>query len=179
MSALNRQEQIIEMLKISDSPVSGNTLSETFGVSRQIIVKDINSLKENGYEIISTPKGYILDHSHESVRIFKVHHTPEETEDELNLIVDLGARIKDVFIYHRVYGEIHAPLNIRSRRDIELFCNDIKNGHSSLLMNTTGGYHFHTVAADDDNILTLVEEALKNNGFLAPLTDYEPKGLTK
>ena len=150
MSALIRQEEIINLLKIADSPVSGQSLSQHFKVSRQIIVKDINTLKDKGYPIVSTARGYILDHSDEIVRVFKVHHSAEETEDELNIFVDNGCEVRDVFIYHRVYGEIHAKLNIRSRKDVRAFCDDIKGGRSTLLMNTTSGYHYHTVAADDE-----------------------------
>ncbi|MCR4866353.1 MAG: transcription repressor NadR [Lachnospiraceae bacterium] len=177
MSALNRQNSIIEMLKATDSPVSGSTLSEKFNVSRQIIVKDINALKERGFLIISTAKGYVLDHSDDVIRIFKVHHTIDDTEKELNLFVDMGAEVRDVFIYHKVYGEIHAKLNIRSRKDVKDFCSDIANGRSSLLMNTTSGFHYHTVVARDEETMTLIERSLKENGFLAELTDYEPEGV--
>lgn len=178
MPALKRQNEIINLLKISDAPVSGSRLSELFNVSRQIIVKDINSLKKTGHKILSTPKGYVLDHTDEVVRIFKVHHNSEETETELNLFVDLGGVVKDVFIYHRVYGEIHACLNIRSRKDVKNFCNDIATGKSGLLMNTTSGYHYHTIVTKDEQTMNFIEQALYEKGFLAELTDYEPDGLS-
>ena len=177
MSASDRQNNIIDILKTADAPVSGSALSERFKVSRQIIVKDINSLKEKGYLIISTAKGYVLDHSDDVVRIFKVHHSIEETETELNLFVDMGAEVKDVFIYHRVYGEIHAKLNIRSRKDVKDFCSDIAAGRSTLLMNTTSGFHYHTVVSKDEETMKLIESALSESGFLAELTDYEPDGV--
>ncbi len=177
MPAKERQNSIIEMLKATDAPVSGNTLSEHFKVSRQIIVKDINALKERGFLIISTAKGYVLDHSDDVVRIFKVHHSIAETEQELNIFVDMGAEVRDVFIYHRVYGEIHAKLNMRSRKDVQDFCSDIANGRSSLLMNTTSGFHYHTIVTKDEETMTLIEKSLRDNGFLAELTDYEPDGV--
>jgi len=174
MSVLNRQEEILRLLRKMDSPVSGSTLSKHFGVSRQIIVQDINQLKKAGKPIISTTKGYILDPGRRVERVFKVKHTIDETESELNLIVDLGAEIKDVFIFHKVYGEIFAKLNISSRRDIQAFMDDIRSGKSSPLMTVTSGYHYHTVTAKDPETLDLVDKALKENGFFAPLTDYEP-----
>lgn len=175
MSVKDRQDEIIRLLRMFDTPLSGSNLSVKLGVSRQIIVQDINQLKENGHPIISTAKGYILDPGRKVERIYKVHHDVENTEHELNLIVDLGAEIKDVFIFHKVYGEIHAKLNIASRRDIAEFMEGIKSGKSSPLMTVTSGYHYHTVTAKDPEILDLVDKALRDNGFFAPLTDYEPQ----
>lgn len=179
MSVASRRESIISLLMQSDTPLSGTYLSKTLGVSRQIIVQDMNSLKADDYDIISTPRGYILNPAKKAERIFKVYHSIDDTEKELNLIVDLGAEIKDVFIYHRVYNEIHAKLNIRSRRDVTAFCNDIRSGKSSPLMTVTGGYHYHTIVAPDMETLNLVEKALHDNNFLAELTDYEPTQLVK
>jgi len=177
MSVENRRSDILRILKNSDSPVSGSYLSDALGVSRQIIVQDMNRLKADGHDVISTARGYILIPPKELTQIFKVKHSVEDTRKELYLIVDLGASIKDVFIYHRVYGEIHGPLNISSRRDADLFCNDIESGKSSPLSTATSGYHYHTISAKDKETLDLVEQALKEAGFLAELTDYEPSVL--
>lgn len=176
MSVSERHNEIIRLLKKSDTPLSGTYLSTILGVSRQIIVSDISQINSDGIEIIATSKGYILSPSYEVHRIFKVYHTSQDTEPELNLITDLGATIKDVFIYHKIYGEIHATLNISSRRDAREFCDDIKSGKSSPLMTATGGYHYHTVSAKNDETLNLVEKRLRESGFLANLTDYEPDG---
>ena len=176
MSVSERHNEIIRLLKKSDVPLSGSYLSGVLGVSRQIIVSDISQINSTGIEIIATSKGYILSPSYEVIRIFKVFHTVQDTETELKLITDLGAEVKDVSIYHKVYGEIHAPLNISTRREIQMFCDDIKSGKSSPLMTATGGYHYHTVAAGNDETLDLVEDHLRRAGFLARLTDYEPTG---
>lgn len=179
MSVLSRHNIILEMLMKADKPLSGSYLAENLGVSRQIIVQDMNQLKADGHAIISTARGYILDPTQNIEKIFKVYHTVEDTQKELELIVDLGATVKDVFIYHRVYGEIHAKLGICSRKDASDFCTDIMSGKSSPLMTATAGYHYHTVAARDEHTLMMVERALKENGFLAELTDYEPEKLSK
>ena len=47
-------------------------------------------------------------------------------------------------------------------------------GKSSLLKNVTSGYHYHTVRADSEEILDLIGQRLKEQGFLAPLQGYEP-----
>ena len=63
-------------------------------------------------------------------------------EAELGAIVDMGGWIRDVFVYHKVYGVIRAEMNIHSRRDIRKYLEEIANGKSSLLMNVTSGYHY-------------------------------------
>ena len=106
--------------------------------------------------------------------MFKVHHEEDEAEKELNLIVDLGGRVKDVFVYHKVYGVVKAEMNIKSRRDIKRYMEDITTGKSTPLMNITSGYHYHTITADDEQTLDLIQEELQKNNFLAKLQDYEP-----
>lgn len=56
------REKIIKTLKTHvNQPISGEKLSEQLGVSRTAIWKNINILKEEGYQIESIPrKGYIL-----------------------------------------------------------------------------------------------------------------------
>lgn len=179
MSVEARHDEILILLQNSSSALSGSFLSKEVGVSRQIIVQDINQLREAGHSITSTPKGYVLDRSWEVQKIVKVYHTVEDTEKELNLIVDLGADVKDVFIFHKIYGEIHAPLNIRSRKDVKDFCDKIKKGKSSPLMTATAGYHYHTLAARDKETLELVEKELKKKGFIAKRREYEPESMNK
>ncbi|MDE7367150.1 MAG: transcription repressor NadR [Lachnospiraceae bacterium] len=171
-----RQKKMLELLRKSEKPLSGSYLSEMLKVSRQIIVQDIGTLRDKGYQILSTPKGYILQQQGVS-KVFKVYHTDEETEQELNLIVDLGGEIEDVFIYHKVYGEVRAKLNIGSRRDVQEFSEALRAGKSSPLKNATSGFHYHTVWAKDKEILGLIEEALDEQGYLAELRDYEPESL--
>ena len=60
MKAAERRKAIVNLLLSSNEAVSGSTLSEKFGVSRQIIVQDITVLKGSGYEILSTHNGYIM-----------------------------------------------------------------------------------------------------------------------
>ena len=39
-------------------------------------------------------------------------HTDDQVGEELSLIVDNGGVVKDVFVYHKVYGVIRADMNI-------------------------------------------------------------------
>lgn len=168
MNAVERREKIVELITTSDEPVSGSTLSKKLEVSRQIIVQDIAILKASGYEIMSTNRGYILNNTSSYTRVFKVHHTNEQTEDELNLIVDIGGTVEDVFVWHRVYGRIRASLNISSRRNVQQCIDGLVSGKSTALMNITSGYHYHTVKADSEETLDLIEKSLAEKGYLAP-----------
>ncbi|MGN0298528.1 MAG: transcription repressor NadR [Lachnospiraceae bacterium] len=174
MNGEERRKQILQILCNSKTPVSGAQLAEQMKVSRQVIVQDMALLRANGNNIFSTNRGYMIQQKNLPKRVFKVFHSNEEVTEELNLVVDLGGIVEDVFVYHKVYGVVHAPMNIRSRRDVQLFIKQIQSGKSSLLMNVTSGYHYHTISADSEETLNLIFEALQKRGFLAALQDYEP-----
>ncbi len=174
MDAVTRRKEIVERLKCADSPVSATALAGHFSVSRQIIVQDIAILRAAGTEISSLARGYVLQMPKTVKRVFKVYHSDEDVEKELNTVVDAGGTVEDVFIFHKFYGTVRAPMDIKSRLNIRQFINDITSGKSSLLKNVTSGYHYHTVTAESKETLDLIEKNLKENGFLAPLQEYEP-----
>ncbi len=174
MKGEDRRKKIIEYLENEREPVSGKRLASLFNVSRQVIVQDIALLRAERYEISSTNNGYLLSKKKSAVRVFKVNHSDEAVADELKLITDLGGLVQDVFVYHKVYGTVRADLNIGSRVDIEHFLSDIKSGKSSLLKNVTAGYHYHTVSANSEALLDIIQEKLKERGYLASLQDFEP-----
>ena len=177
MPLTDRQKQILKMLKNTEEPISGTSLSTSLGVSRQIIVSDISNLRLEGYDVISTTKGYVLGDPGTVTAIFKVWHKEKDTKNELNIMVDLGVRVKDVFIYHRIYGEMHAKLEIKSRKDVDDFCQNIESGVSAPLSSATGGYHDHTIIADGQETIDELRDKLMENGFLAKLTEHEPEGV--
>ena len=152
----NRLEKIIKILQNAKSPVSGTTLAKTFEVSRQVIVQDISLLRAQDVPIASTNRGYYFVTSDRHKRI----------ERELHMIVDMGGTVEDVFVCHRVYGTIRADMNIKSRKDVAEFLKDIKNSVSSPLMHVTNDYHFHTVSADDEETLDIIENLLDREGLL-------------
>ena len=168
MKADERRKAIANLLTTEQKAVSGAALSAAFGVSRQIIVQDITALRSSGYDIISTHNGYLIQKTPLKERVFKVYHTTERTEEELNLIVDLGGTVVDVFVWHKVYGRMHAPLNIYSRAQVKQFIDGVRTGKSTELMHITGGYHYHTVRAELDQVLDSIAEALTQSGFIAP-----------
>ena len=74
----------------------------------------------------------------------------------------------DVFVWHKVYGRMMAPLNIFSPLQVKQFIEGVRTGKSSELMNITGGYHYHTVRAESDEILHQIGTALDDKGYIAP-----------
>ena len=174
MSGRERREQIIKILNSSEMPVAGTELAKELGVSRQVIVQDMALIRANGIEVMATNRGYVIQEAKEVSRVFKVIHTDEQVEEELNLFVDLGGKVEDVFVYHKVYGVIKVPMNIKSRRDVRKYMEGISSGKSTNLMKLTSNYHYHTIIAEDEQTLDLIQDELQQKGFLAKLQDYEP-----
>src|SRR3712207_3372136 len=131
----NRRKEICRLLENSKVALNGTELAKILGVSRQVIVQDIAVLKAGNYNIISTNRGYLLpqDKKKEFERVFCISHTDAQIEEELNIMVDLGATVRDVFVSHSVYGIIRVELNIKSRRDIQKLLEDIQKGLSQPL----------------------------------------------
>ncbi len=175
MNGEARRHELLTLITSSSNPLSGTVLASKLAVSRQVIVQDIALLRSAGHDIISTSRGYILMANEPAcIRVFKVKHSEEQTEEELYLFVDHGAKVRDIFIYHKIYGIIKAPLNLSSRLDVQQYISCIKTGKSRLLSSATSGYHYHTIEAPSVEILNLIQERLTERGFLAKLTDYEP-----
>lgn len=166
MSGEERRKEIIKMIQNGKQPVSGSRLSEIFNVSRQVIVQDIALLRASNYDIVSTNRGYICHAPKGIQRTFKVLHGNEEVLDELNAIVDLGGKVIDVHVNHKVYGRIHADMSISSRRDAKKLKDLIDAGVSEPLLNVTSGYHYHTVVAESEEILDMIEEELRKRSYL-------------
>ena len=168
MKAKDRKRAIVNLLITKKQAITGGELAKTFGVSRQIIVRDIISLKESGYDILSTHYGYLIRKAPFSERILKFYHSSEQTEDELTTVIDLGGSVADVFVNHKVYGKIGVPLNLFSRESINQFMDGVRSGKSTELMNITGGFHYHTIYADSDEVLDKIEKALKEKNYIVP-----------
>lgn len=168
MKGEERKTYILNALD-AQTPVSAGVLAAHCGVSRQVIVQDVAVLRAEGAQILSTPRGYLLVPGMGRVvcsRVFKVRHEDERTEEELNLIVDKGGYVKNVFVHHRVYGRIEAALNVGTRVQTAEYMRSITEGKSKFLKNVTSGYHYHTVTAASEEILDEIELALRERGFL-------------
>ena len=185
MNGEERRKQIA--MCIGAEPVSAAHLAEKFGVSRQVIVQDVALLRAEGREIVATNRGYILPRARarrvfkarhstnrgyvagqkrRCERVFKVRHSDADTESELFAVVDEGGCVENVFVHHKVYGTLTAPMGIDSRLKTREFIQKIASGKSALLKNVTSGYHYHTVSAESEEVLDGIEAKLRALVFL-------------
>lgn len=174
MNGEERRSEIVKILSGADDVISATKISEMLGVSRQVIVQDVALLRANGFDITALARGYVIKKSEACEKVFKVTHSDEDVGRELDLIVSLGGTVKDVFVYHKIYGIVKATLDIKTHSDVEEFIKGIQSGKSSFLKNITANYHYHTVTATSDEILDKIEFELAEADFLAPLQPFEP-----
>lgn len=177
MKGSERRDAIIRELRGAGGPVSGSSLAKAAGVSRQVVVQDIALLRADGHDVVATSRGYVLldgrGKSQVPTRLVKVCHGVDDLADELTTIVDLGGAVLNVMVNHRVYGKITGDLDIRNRRDVERYLDNIRSGKSFPLLTVTSGYHFHRIAAESEKQLDEIEAALREKGFLAEVMPYE------
>ncbi|MCH5184530.1 MAG: transcription repressor NadR [Oscillospiraceae bacterium] len=166
MKGAERRGRILEIIKNSDGPVTGGSLAKETDVSRQVIVQDISRLKAEGHDIIATSRGYIINRPAKAERVFKLVHSDDEIRDELELIVSMGGMVKNVFVWHKIYGKLTADINIATYGDIDEYIDNFRMGRSSPLKNVTSEYHYHTVTAPDSETLDRICEALDKRNFL-------------
>ena len=166
MNGADRRKKIIEYIRTSKTPISGAQLAERLGVSRQVIVQDMALIRANGSDILSTHRGYVFQNHQNASRVFQVKHSDEELEKELCAIVDMGGKVVNVMVDHKIYGHIEVELQINSRRKVREFIEDMRNGKSSPLKNITSDEHSHLVEAEDEQVLDMIEEELKEMEIL-------------
>ena len=147
MSSNERREKLLQILKKSDKPVKGSELSAELQVSRQVVVKDIALLRASGLEIIATSNGYIvLDSVKNEFKIkCKNHNSDDELYDELQTIIDLGGKVKDVIVEHPTYGVLKADLNVATNRDLRNFMQKAATNEFKQLSVLSPDYHIHTI----------------------------------
>ncbi len=167
MSGEERRQEIINFITGNGKAASGTLLAEKFHVSRQVIVQDIALLRAEGYDILSTNRGYLCQRSDKASRVFYVQHGDDRIQEELNLVADCGGCVKDIFVKHELYGELRAELNVDSRKKAAAFVKNISEGTCSPLNRVTHGYHYHTVTAESEEDLDGIEEELRLKHFLA------------
>ena len=168
MQSEQRRKEILNILHERTTPVSASSLAEMFGVTRQIIVKDIALLRAEKADIISTSRGYIIN-SKESTgcnMTVNVCHDAEKIQDELETIIDLGGRVLTTSVEHPFYGTLGETLNIKSRKDIRLFLDKVKSTGCEPLLKLTLGKHSHVIEADDQQTLKEIKQALMEKGYL-------------
>ena len=164
----NEREKLLQILKKSDKPVKGSELSAELQVSRQVVVKDIALLRASGLEIIATSNGYIvLDSVKNEFKIkCKNHNSDDELYDELQTIIDLGGKVKDVIVEHPTYGVLKADLNVATNRDLRNFMQKAATNEFKQLSVLSPDYHIHTIEVDNDEIFEEIQKELKLKNIL-------------
>lgn len=163
-----RRRQMVEMLKEANKPLSGGALGKAFGISRQVVVQDVALLRAEGFDILATARGYILNQEAGLMltKVVMVKHSIEALEDELHTIVDNGGRVRNVIVSHDIYGDITADLMLRNRRDVKGFVEKVNSTKAAPLSLLTNGIHMHTIEAATEEELVAIEEELKEKGYL-------------
>lgn len=170
MTGEKRRKEIINIISHAHRPISGASLADLFQVNRQVIVQDIALLRAENKNIISTNRGYMLYQGSRSVnihrRIFEVRHSSEQILEEFYTIVDLGGTIINVSIDHELYGILEASLFISTRTEAQEFVKKASISKDQPLSALTGDTHYHTIEAPSEDVLSSIETALKEKGFL-------------
>lgn len=167
MESTQRREEIIKLLIEEKNPIKGSELASRFGVTRQVIVKDIAIIRATGLNILATPDGYI--HNVENNRVLSiiaVNHTEDDTIEELKTVVKYGGIIEDVIIEHPLYGEIKGILKIKNLNDLEKFTKNFKDKKVKPLSILTNGTHLHTISTESEEDMVSIKSELKSKGFL-------------
>ncbi|GGN61406.1 MULTISPECIES: transcription repressor NadR [Oceanobacillus] len=175
MSSSERQQLIINELKKSKEPITASKFAEKANVSRQVIVQDVSILKAKNEPVVATSQGYIyMGNQPEDNLVRKtivVNHTPEQTLEELYIIVDHGVTVKDVSVDHPVYGDITASIRVSNRREVDLFYENLRGPNVAHLSSLTNGLHLHTLEADSMEKIEEVCWKLDEIGILVGTTN--------
>jgi transcriptional regulator of NAD metabolism len=166
--AEQRRRGILAWMQSHQEPVCGGELAKRFRVSRQCLVQDVAILRASGEKIEATPRGYHLPagsrRGHRE--LLASRHTPERTQEELQILVDHGVKILDVIVEHPVYGELRGSLMLESRADVQDFLARVHSSHAALLSSLTRGVHLHTVEASRPELIARAKAQLRARGFL-------------
>lgn len=168
MNSNERREKLLHILKTSNKPVKGVDLAKELNVTRQIVVKDIALLRASGIDILATSTGYIIYtiKNQEFEIKCKNHINDDQLLLELQTIVDLGGKVKDVIVDHPIYGTIKAELNLSSNRDLKTFMENSKKNGFKQLSSLTQDYHVHTIEVPDEKTLEEIKKELKEVNIL-------------
>ena len=164
-----RRQELLQLLKKSNTPITGTELAKFTNVSRQVIVNDMNLLKAKNEPILSTSQGYYYFSKVEETTFQQkivCHHLAKDAKDELYAIVDCGATVKNVIVEHPIYGEITATLQLANRLEVDRFIEQITEHKAGMLSSLTDGTHIHLISAPTKEQLTSAINSLREKGFL-------------
>lgn len=159
-----RRQELLVILSQSTTPLTGEELAHRYRVTRQVIVNDMAALRDAGYPIRAGVRGYEISKAPTEgiLRTITCRHTPEDTLTELHTIIKLGGVVHNVSVTHDVYGNLTAPLPIKTDADIEAFLNKQKNSASGLLSKLNNGLHTHLIEAPTPETMECIIKTLQD-----------------
>lgn len=169
-----RRQILLEKLKTSGAPLTGGELASFAGVSRQVIVSDMTLLKARSEPILATSQGYLYMDQGAATgasRQIACRHLPDETEEELLILVGTGATVKDVSVEHPVYGELTAGIHVSNAAEVGVFMERVRATGASYLLELTDGTHLHTITGPTESVLNAAVDAMRKHGFLLEDTE--------
>lgn len=170
MNSMERRTEIFEKLKSAGKPIKGSDFAQTLNVSRQVIVQDIALLRAQGEDIMATPQGYVLPKIEKTSKIRRTivskHQGYDAMRDELQIMIDFGAKVMDVIVEHPVYGEIKGLLDIGHKQELEEFLENISLQNAEPLSSLTEGVHIHTIEISNEKNFEMMKKALLKKGYL-------------
>lgn len=169
MNSKDRRQYIKDLLIKTNNKYKGQLLAEQFGVTRQVIVKDIAIIRAEGVNIIATPDGYLIMPKEESNyvrRVIAVSHNTNDIYTELECIVKFGGVIEDVTVEHSLYGEIRSMLMLKTIMDVKEFVLKFEESDAKPLSSLTKGIHLHTIRADNEEIMECIIKELKDRNYI-------------
>lgn len=170
MDGKERRVKLLEQITNADQPVTGAELATSLNVSRQVIVSDVALIRSTGVNIMATPSGYMLfptEARRRPIRVFACNHgSLDKTEQELNIIVEHGGKVRDVIIEHPIYGEITGQLMVSTTQAVHNLMERLKQEGAAPLSTITNGVHLHTVEAATEDALDQIEHQLSVAGIL-------------
>lgn len=177
MKNQERRKKIMEILRNSNGPVTGDQLAKDLNVSRQVIVLDMALLRSAGTAIVSTHRGYQIN-GRSLTMDFECRYKTMDTDsarDEMNIVVDNGGMIVSITLVPDFCGPIQAFLNLKNRRDVNQYLENFRKYNIPLIATLSQGVHTLSVAADSQEELEAIRDGLAEGGFLVEETDGEKK----
>lgn len=168
MKNQERRKKILEILRNSSSPVTGDQLAKDLDVSRQVIVLDMALLRSAGTAIVSTRRGYQIN-GRSLTMDFECRYKAMDTDgamEEMNIVVDNGGMIASITLLPDFCGPIQAFLNLKNRRDVKQYLENFRAYNIPLIATLSKGIHTLTVAADSQEELEAIRQNLQDAGIL-------------
>ncbi len=162
MSKDERLAYIVKRLESADGAVRGVQLAEECGVTRQIIVGDISTLRRNGKKINSSSLGYRMAKPKRPCfkQIMACRESLDRMLDELYTIVDLGGAVLNLSVEHGFYGYVKMDVNVRSHDEADRYLKYFRSTCRSVMDGFQDDGHQYLIETHSKEALARIRSAL-------------------